>query len=984
MYEEYTTPNQIDQSTSSLPSLPSLPNTTSRTTKVTPPISQSNQNGQKQIVRIDNPTINTNPVHYIDRIITRTLTLDPTSIETTFEVSPTEEVLHLIRLNNCQAEATRHELNGEPVVTHLCTRMDVEKSYQTVCLVQETNPISYCSEVCETTTELNKINDEIRPRFDSTVKARQTTVKCSIEPSEPTESTKPTHYTMTTDAKSNPTRNQLERTERTRSQPTTRPAKPKTFLDRPTPKRLAGGRENDERDVLRSNENESKQPTTPTQHQTKTPQKPMGKTNTKANTTINTTMDTTMDTTTDTTMDTTMSTTVDTTIGGTTMYRPATIATASAVTTTTTTTKVSPVPTMTSPTMNTMNTINTTSTMNTMTTKTPQATSVPALTKTKIKSTTPATKTGKTNARKTKAPILIKKPRTVDTNTTNTHNNKPQKTVTWAIPETTRGPTREPTTITKPRIRPTTHKNQTHQTHQTNPTRQTPHTNPTSPARLDRVEPTRENLHAVSVAVVTQLSALIDVVDSSIKIPPIRSKMQQESMHDPGQIVSILVRAAQTGQRVQELRNPQNAIIDSLGHVYETRAHVHTTHRRARFSTIYEEIEAEAREEAEIEEIPRNHEAIITDVTDVVETAMATAQTEVVSLNKTGTPGILSQTDQEIHQKIHATRTTRTNQTRTTSQSYREHHENEDNYPCYVSFDHLSDVQIPNHPALIPPEPATHQITPQINRTHPQTQLQHHQQHQLQTQHQLQLPTTNPLHRNPLNQDPLDGNRDNQYPCLQYQDRPNGIPRTDRNEWQEQPHESSHHSHLLTTMPSGPNGTADSALAPVLNPALDPALDPALNPALNPHNRDHRVGPPPLPARTDRTPTRRSIETLEMSCSTTQTVMLRRTVQTTQTSTRMMGEDHRPSWQKHIVSPNRLWIRVQTATAQRRVHWGQLSPRRHAHRLATVIEISETTNVSARKHTVVLLGKNWNPLSQLNPPNPTNPPNPLNPLNPLR
>lgn len=186
-------------------------------------------------------------------------------------------------------------------------------------------------------------------------------------------------------------------------------------------------------------------------------------------------------------------------------------------------------------------------------------------------------------------------------------------------------------------------------------------------------------------------------------------------MHDPGQIVSILVRAAQTGQRVQELRNPQNAIIDSLGHVYETRAHVHTTHRRARFSTIYEEIEAEAREEAEIEERPRNHEAIITDVTDVVETAMATAQTEVVSLNKTGTPGILSQTDQEIHQKIHATHTTRTNQTRTASQSYREHHENEDNYPCYVSFDHLSDVQIPNHPALIPPEAAT----PQINRTHP-------------------------------------------------------------------------------------------------------------------------------------------------------------------------------------------------------------------------------------------------------------------------
>lgn len=438
-------------------------------------------------------------------------------------------------------------------------------------------------------------------------------------------------------------------------------------------------------------------------------------------------------------------------------------------------------------------------------------------------------------------------------------------------------------------------------------------------------------------------------------------------MHDPGQIVSILVRAAQTGQRVQELRNPQNAIIDSLGHVYETRAHVHTTHRRARFSTIYEEIEAEAREEAEIEERPRNHEAIITDVTDVVETDMTTAQTaqtEVVSLNKTGTLGILSQTDQEIHQKIQTTRTTCTNQTRTASQSYREHHENEDNYPYYVSFDHLSDVQLPNHPALIPPEPATHQIVHQINRTHPRTQLQHHQQH-----HQLQLPTTNPLHRNPLNQDPLDGNRDNQYPCPQYQDRPNGIPRTDRNEWQKQPHESSHHSHLHTTMPSGPNGTADSALAPVLNPALDPALtpvlDPALDPALNPHNRDHRVGPPPLPARTDRTPTRRSIETLETSCSTTQTVTLRRTIQTTQTSTRTMGIDHRQSWQKHIVSPNRLWIRVQTATAQRRVHWGQLSPRRHAHRLATVIEISETTNVSVRKHTVVLLGKNWNPLNPL-------------------
>ena len=64
----------------------------------------------------------------------------------------------------------------------------------------------------------------------------------------------------------------------------------------------------------------------------------------------------------------------------------------------------------------------------------------------------------------------------------------------------------------------------------------------------------------------------------------------------------------------------------------------------------------------------------------------------------------------------------------------------------------------------------------------------------------------------------------------------------------------------------------------------------------------------------------------------------------------------------HLLSPNRLWVRIPSTNAPRRVHWGQQSPRRHLHRLATIVEVKESATVTVRKQTIVLLGRHWSPL----------------------
>ena len=64
------------------------------------------------------------------------------------------------------------------------------------------------------------------------------------------------------------------------------------------------------------------------------------------------------------------------------------------------------------------------------------------------------------------------------------------------------------------------------------------------------------------------------------------------------------------------------------------------------------------------------------------------------------------------------------------------------------------------------------------------------------------------------------------------------------------------------------------------------------------------------------------------------------------------------------LSPNRLWVKIPSMNATRRVHWGQQSPRRHLHRLATVVEVKESAKVTLRKQTIVLLGSHWSPLTQ--------------------
>lgn len=63
-----------------------------------------------------------------------------------------------------------------------------------------------------------------------------------------------------------------------------------------------------------------------------------------------------------------------------------------------------------------------------------------------------------------------------------------------------------------------------------------------------------------------------------------------------------------------------------------------------------------------------------------------------------------------------------------------------------------------------------------------------------------------------------------------------------------------------------------------------------------------------------------------------------------------------------LFSPTRLWVRIPSTNATRRVHWGQQSPRCHRHRLATVVEVKENAKVTLRKQTVVLLGSQWSPL----------------------
>lgn len=63
-----------------------------------------------------------------------------------------------------------------------------------------------------------------------------------------------------------------------------------------------------------------------------------------------------------------------------------------------------------------------------------------------------------------------------------------------------------------------------------------------------------------------------------------------------------------------------------------------------------------------------------------------------------------------------------------------------------------------------------------------------------------------------------------------------------------------------------------------------------------------------------------------------------------------------------LLSPTRLWVKIPSRNATRRVHWGQQSPRRHRHRLATVVEVKESAKVTLRKQTIVLLGSQWSPL----------------------